>query len=201
MTQKPKSPEDYIFLNPQWEQELILLRHLLLETEMEESIKWNFPCYTLNKKNVASLGATKSYVGIWFFQGVFLEDAAHKLHNAQERKTKAMRQWRFGSLAEIEADLDLLRAYLFEAMENQRLSKEMKPERKSKPLVIPPELAAFLEKNPLHKERFEATKLTYQREFADYIAEAKRAATKERRLEKIAPMILDMKSINDKYRK
>jgi uncharacterized protein YdeI (YjbR/CyaY-like superfamily) len=39
-----------------------------------------------------------------------------------------------------------------------------------------------------------------QREYAEYIAEAKQAATKERRLEKILPMIAAGGGLNDKYK-
>ena len=40
-----------------------------------------------------------------------------------------------------------------------------------------------------------------QREYAEYIADAKREETKSKRLEKIIPMILANQGLNDKYRK
>ena len=61
-----------------------------METELLETIKWGVPVYTLNDKNVLGMGAFKSYVGIWFFQGAFLDDPQKKLINAQEGKTKAL---------------------------------------------------------------------------------------------------------------
>ncbi len=39
-----------------------------------------------------------------------------------------------------------------------------------------------------------------QREYADYIASAKRDETKQRRVEKILPMIAKGVGLNDKYR-
>jgi uncharacterized protein YdeI (YjbR/CyaY-like superfamily) len=39
-----------------------------------------------------------------------------------------------------------------------------------------------------------------QREYADYIASAKRADTRQRRIEKILPMIVAGVGLNDKYR-
>ena len=51
------------------------------------------------------IGACKSYSGIWFFNGVFLKDKQKKLINAQEGVTKALRQWRFSSVDEIEPEL------------------------------------------------------------------------------------------------
>ncbi|MBK7633096.1 MAG: hypothetical protein IPJ13_01585 [Saprospiraceae bacterium] len=46
---------------------------------------------------MVGLAAFKSYTGIWFFQGGLLDDKQQFLMNAQEGKTKAMRQWRFFS--------------------------------------------------------------------------------------------------------
>jgi uncharacterized protein YdeI (YjbR/CyaY-like superfamily) len=39
-----------------------------------------------------------------------------------------------------------------------------------------------------------------RREYADYVAEAKRAETKARRIEKILPMIRSGSGLNDTYR-
>ncbi len=71
---------------------------------MKETIKWGAPVYTLDYKNIVGLGAFKSYVGLWFFQGALLNDEKKKLINAQEDKTKALRQWRFNSVKKIEAE-------------------------------------------------------------------------------------------------
>lgn len=84
---------------------LSVLRRLLNSTEMQETIKWGAPVYTLNGKNVIGMAAFKSYVGLWFYQGVFLKDSAKVLKNAQENKTKALRQWRFSTLNEINENL------------------------------------------------------------------------------------------------
>jgi uncharacterized protein YdeI (YjbR/CyaY-like superfamily) len=42
--------------------------------------------------------------------------------------------------------------------------------------------------------------MSKQREYADYIAEAKREETKTKRIEKIKPMILKNIGLNDKYK-
>ena len=103
-----KSIEAFFAMHPNWEKELLLLREILCSGDVEETLKWGMPTYTVNKKNVAGMGAFKSYVGIWFHQGVFLKDEAKKLINAQEGKTKGLRQWRFSSLKEIEKEAELI---------------------------------------------------------------------------------------------
>lgn len=195
--QKNKSVEEFISKNKEWKEALEILRSIMLTTEMKETIKWGVPVYTINDKNVIGIGAFKSYVGIWFYQGVFLEDKAKKLLNAQEGKTKGLRQWRFNSTDDI--DKKLILQYVTEAIRNQKDGKEIKPER-SKTIEIPSELLTALNANDNLKKSFEQLTPFKQREYSEYIATAKREATRISRLEKINPMILDGIGLNDKYR-
>jgi uncharacterized protein YdeI (YjbR/CyaY-like superfamily) len=88
-----KTVDEYILNSKNGIEILLVLRDIINTTELKETIKWGVPCYTINGKNVLGLGAFKSYVGIWFFQGALLNDTAKVLRNAQDDKTKAMRQW------------------------------------------------------------------------------------------------------------
>jgi uncharacterized protein YdeI (YjbR/CyaY-like superfamily) len=193
-----KTVEEYLENHSQQQSTLEVLRDILLKTELEETIKWGAPVYTLAGKHVIGLGAFKSYVGLCFFQGVFLQDQAKVLVNAQEGKTKALRQWRFESSHDL--DKGLIKEYIAEAIQNQQEGKELLPD-KTKPLVIPPELQEALHTNSSLAGAFEQLNLTKKREFAEYIAEAKRPATKVKRLAKISPMILEGVGLNDKYKK
>ncbi|WP_305983176.1 YdeI/OmpD-associated family protein [Roseivirga thermotolerans] len=194
-----KTVSDYIIKHSEWQNELILLKDLVLIQPLEETIKWGAPVYTFKGKNIVGLGAFKSYVGLWFFQGALLKDKEQKLVNAQEGKTQAMRQWRFNSLSEIEANSSLITDYVKEAVANQKAGKEIKP-KAGKPLEIPLELQEVFHKDTELKEAFEALNLTRKRDFAEYITLAKRAETKQSRLEKIIPMIRQGIGLNDKYK-
>ncbi len=197
MTSKTTA-ESYISRNDQWKEVLSEFRKILLNTELEETVKWGAPVYALNGKNVVGMGAFKSYVGLWFFQGAFLKDEKKVLVNAQGGKTKALRQMRFKSLEDV--DLDLVKAYINEAIENQKAGKELKPDSK-KPVIIPDELKTALATDPKLKSAFDRFTPGKQREFADYISEAKQYTTRLKRLEKIIPMIKEGIGLNDKYRK
>lgn len=175
---------------------LQILRDIVLETELKETLKWSVPTYTYRGKNIVGIGSFKSYFGLWFFQGALLEDPQNKLINAQEGKTKALRQWRFESIGEI--DPEVIHDYVREAIRNEEAGLSIKPQKK--PLVVPPELLDALEKKNL-RGTFESLPLSHKREFSEYIMDAKRIETKERRLEKILPMIEAGISMNDKYRK
>jgi len=196
--QSIKTVEGFIEKQSRWKEPLQKFREILLETELLETIKWGAPVYTLNGMHVAGIGAFKTYVGVWFFQGAFLKDPHKKLINAQEGKTKALRQLRFSS--EEAVDYYLVKEYVEEAIQNQKEGKELKPDEK-KPLILPDELNEKFEIDKELKACFDELSPFKQREYAEYISEAKRADTKRKRLEKIIPMIKEKIGLNDKYRK
>lgn len=192
------SVEEYIEENAHFADALILLRKIITSTELIETVKWSAPVYTINGKNVLGLGAFKNHFGIWFFNGVFLKDTNNLMVNAQENKTKALRQMRFES--ETEIDKNIVLTYIKEAIENQKLGKEIKPERTKKETVIPEELKEVLINNKDLNTHFKTLSPYKQREYCEYIQSAKREATKQTRIEKIKPMILKGIGLNDKYK-
>lgn len=193
-----KTVDEYMAGHEEWQPLLNTLRDLLNSTSMEETVKWGSPTYTVNGKNVVGLAAFKEFVSIWFHQGVFLKDEHKKLLNAQEGVTKGLRQWRMHNMDELEAEL--LLTYVNEAISNQKAGKEIKVDR-SKPVNIPQELQDALANDPALHKAFEAMTKGKQREYADHVGEAKREETRLKRLEKVIPMILAGKGLNDRYRK
>jgi uncharacterized protein YdeI (YjbR/CyaY-like superfamily) len=174
------------------------LRDLIGSTELTETVKWGIPVYTINDKNVVGIAAFKSYVGLWFYNGSFLNDEAGVLINASEGVTKALRQWRFTSVDEIDDTLVL--KYLHEAIENQKQGKELKPERNI-PVIIPEELTDVFNEDRELENCFKRFTPGKQREFTTYISEAKTVETKKKRIQKIIPLIFGNIGLNDKYKK
>ncbi|MDR5590962.1 YdeI/OmpD-associated family protein [Christiangramia sp. SM2212] len=192
-----KNAEEYISCHTHWEEELRQLHEMILTTDLKSEIKWGAPVYTLNGKNVLGIGAFKNHFGIWFFNGALLKENTSLLVNAQEGKTKALRQIRFEKGDEIKTST--LLPYIKEAIQNQREDKELKPVIKKK-LVIPSELAQALKNDPKLDKSFNTLTPGKQREYADHILEAKREATKLSRIEKITPMIKRGEGLHDKYK-
>ncbi len=192
-----KTPDDYFKNADKWREELLAVRKVLLSTGLHEEIKWGSPFYTLDGKHIVGLTAFKNYFCLWFPQGALLKDEKKVLINAQEGVTKAQRQWRMAGAKDIKPAV--IKAYVKEAAALARDGKEMKPQRKGPP-AIPAELKAALSRNKRAGAAFGKMTPGKQREYADYIAEAKQAATKERRLEKILPMIAAGGGLNDKYK-
>ncbi|MDN3493646.1 YdeI/OmpD-associated family protein [Winogradskyella bathintestinalis] len=195
---KPTSVEEYIEINPHFSEEITILRNIINSTALEETIKWNMPTYCIKGKNVLGLAAFKNHFCIWFHQGVFLKDELRLLKNAQEQKTKAMRQMRFETKNDINEAAVL--TYVKEAIENQHLGKELQPQRTNKTVAIPKELKEILDTNTDFKTAFNTLTPSKQRDYSDYISEAKRDVTKQKRLEKIIPLVLNGVGLNDKYR-
>ncbi len=186
----------YIHKHVRWSEQLAQLRSVFQRTELKEEVKWGSPTYTLNGKLVAGMAAFKNHYALWFHQGVFLKDMHQKLISAQET-TRGLRQWRFTADDPIPEDVVL--EYLQESIENCLAGKEIKVQRK-KGVSIPPYLKAAFGGNHQLNESFQKLTPGKQREYAQYIAEAKREATKQSRLEKIIPMVLEGKGLNDTYK-
>lgn len=180
-----------------WREELDLLFEIVRSTELEETTKWGGPCFVINGKNVLGIGGFKSYVGIWFYQGVFMKDPLKVLVNASEGKRKAMRQWRFQSKKEMNEKQ--IRAYIAEAIHNAKEGMELKPEKK-KTGELPEVLKLALKKDKQLNSNFADLSPFKQREYIEYIEDAKQEKTKIARVEKSIPLILQRKGLNDRYR-
>ena len=192
-----KTVDAYIDGSEQWRGVLRTLRQVLNSTGLNEEVKWGAPCYTYKGKNIVGIGSFKSYAGLWFHQGALLKDESKVLINAQEGVTKALRQWRMHSSREIKPAL--IKRYVKEAMALVDAGKEIGPAKK-KSVVVPTELTSALRKNQAALRKFEELTPGRQREYADYVASAKRAETKQSRLAKILPMIAAGTGLNVKYR-
>lgn len=181
-----------------FKKEVLRLREIITRTELEEDFKWGAPTYTINGKNVIGIGSFKHHYGIWFFNGALLKDTNKLLHNAQEGKTKALRQLRFTK--EDDFDPKTITAYLTEAIENQKAGREIKIDRSRKKVEIPEALKIAFQNDKGLEKAFMSLTAGKQREYADHIATAKQEKTRQRRLAKCVPMIIDGKGLHDKYK-
>jgi len=179
-----------------WEVELSLLQSIIDKTELTQTTKWGGPVYVYEKKNVIGVGGFKDYFALWFFNGVFLKDEQKKLLNAQEDKTKSLRQWRFTSKEEINEKVIL--EYIAEAIENEKQGKIIKTSKKE--TIVSELLEKEMSQNSALAAAFQKFSPYKQYEFLEYIETAKQEKTKLSRIEKVIPMILGNVGLNDKYR-
>ncbi len=188
----------YIGRRPEWTATLEAARKILLDAGLTETVKWGAPAYMLDGRNVAGLAGFKNHCALWFHQGVFLEDPAKKLVNAQPGVTRGLRQWRFARGER--PDLRLVRAYVLEAVANQRADKAVRP-AKGKAPAPPAELEQALAADARLKAAFEGLTPGRRREYAEHIGGAERERTRRARLERARPMILAGEGLHDRYRR
>ena len=191
------SVDEFISGSAQWRAELATLRKIVCSTGLTEEIKWGGPCYTHNGKNVVGIGAFKSYFGLWFHQGALLDDQNSVLINAQDGKTKALRQWRMTSASEIKPSV--IKRYIKQAVAISDEGRSVKPDR-NKPIVLSPELKSAFRANKSAAAAYKKLRPGQQREYAEHVSDAKRKDTRLRRIDKILPMIEAGSGLNDKYR-
>ena len=197
--EKNKTADEYYEKEVTFKEEINQLRLLAHKTEAVETCKWGMPVYTIDNKNVFGICRFKDFFGVWFYNGVFLEDPKNVLRNAQEGKTKAMRHWNFRSAKEIDGKGVL--AYMLEAIENQKQGRVLQPKKnKEVEFEIPKELQSALSESVSLKKTFSSFTPYKQKEFCEYVSQAKQETTRLRRVSKILPMIEDGVGLNDKYR-
>lgn len=176
-----------------------ILRNLALKANAQEFFKWQAPVYGVDGKNVFWIAKFKNHFGIGFFNGFFLSDPKNVLINVQKDKTMAMRHWHFKSVDEIDEKGVL--AYIRESLDTQRKGITLAPKKKTATKIVVPDLLKdALDKNSKAKETFNKLSPYNKKEYADYITNAKQDKTKLSRLEKILPMIIEGKALNDKYK-
>jgi len=186
---KVENVDQFIENNSKWTNHLQELRYLLLSFNLTETIKWGSPVYMKDGKNLLGLGAFKNHYGIWFFQGALLKQNTFLLVNAQEGKTRAMRQIKFDKNSVL--DIESIKPYIAEAIalhDQGKLVELAKP----KAIEIPLKLNEAFSKDKNLKSAFELLTPGKQKEYSLYIIDAKREETKQKRLEKIIPIIIEV---------
>lgn len=179
----------------QWQEEFKILREIINETELTEDYKWMHPCYMLDDKNVVIIQDFKHYCALLFEKGAIMEDPYQSLIQ-QTKNVQAARQLRFESLDEVNQRRDEIKWYVEEAIRIEK-SGEKVPMKKTEDYDMPEELQAKLDAMPELKEAFSNLTPGRQRQYMYHIGQAKRAATRENRVEKYIDYILDGKGMND----
>lgn len=191
------NPEvDWFFeKDTQWKTEFNKLRSVVLSTGLVEELKWGHPCYTLNGANVVLIHGFKEYCAYLFHKGVLLKDPEGILIQ-QTENVQSARQIRFTNLNGINSQEDTLKAYIYEAIEVEKAGLQVKMKKTSE-FNMPEEFEAVLEENANIKKAFESLTPGRQRGYLLHFSQAKQAKTREARIEKYIPFILEGKGLND----
>lgn len=196
--QRDKKGPEWHNYKSKWAEAEEVMQQVIVRTPLEKSFKWGMDVYTWQGKNVVSWSGFRDFFAIWFYNGVFLQDIEQVLVSASEGKTKSLRQWRFGSVKDLNPEKIL--SYITEAIQTVKDGKEILPE---KMLPVHPEgiFLRHLENSPDLQLAFRKLTPGKQKEYTEYIRTARQEKTQINRLAKITPMILEGKGLNDRYRK
>jgi len=177
-----------------WQKELEALRTLILDCGLTEELKWGAPCYSFQGGNVAIIGGLKEYCVLSFFKGALLNDAHGVLIRPGEH-SQAARLIPFTNVRAIVRMEPILKAYIYEAIEVERAG--LKVHFKKAPEPVPEEFQKKLDKTPALKKAFYALAPSRQRAYILYFSGAKQSKTRQSRVEKCIPQILNGKGMNE----
>lgn len=192
----PNPKVDWYFnKDTQWKKEYAKLREIALDCGLDEELKWGVPCYQFHKKNVVLMHGFNEYCALLFHKGVLLGDP-EKILIQQTEYVQSARQIRFTSLKQINEMEATIKAYMFEALEVEKSGAKV-PMKKTTEFAMPEEFKVKLDAAPDLKAAFEALTPGRQRGYLLYFSSAKQAKTREQRVEKYIPHILDGKGVDD----
>lgn len=187
---------DFYFSKSQkWQSALEQLRRIALECQLTEVLKWGCPCYTFHGKNIVLIHDFKEYCAFLFFKGALLNDSDEILIQ-QSKNVQAARQIRFTNVEEIMEMQAILKTYIYEAIEVEKAGLEVKF-KKTEEFILVEEFQKKLDELPDLKKAFEALTPGRQRAYMLHFSSPKQSKTRESRVEKSIPQILDGKGLND----
>ena len=163
--------------------------------EVEETLKWSAPSFTLDGKILLMMAAFKAHAALNFWRGQELR--------GEEANADAMGQ--FGKLQSVndlppDEELDALVRQAAELTKTAPAPRKMKHE--PKPLAeMHPDFAAALEANRQAKAVLDGFSPSARRDYVDWIAEAKQESTRAKRIATAVEWLAEGKRRHWKYEK
>ncbi|MCD2425942.1 YdeI/OmpD-associated family protein [Niabella pedocola] len=186
---------DFYFSKGKWQEEIKLLRTIVLDCGLTEELKWGCPCYVFEGRNIVLIHVFKEYCALLVFKGALLQDPAGILIQ-QTENVQSARQIRFTGIKEIKDRAAVIKSYIYEAIEVERAGLKV-PLKKTKDYAVPEEFQQKLDRQPALKKAFTALTPGRQRAYLFYFSQAKQSKTRAARVEKYIPNILAGKGPED----
>jgi uncharacterized protein YdeI (YjbR/CyaY-like superfamily) len=186
--------DEYLRKAKKWQEEMEKLRTICFGCQLTEELKWGKPCYSFQGKNIVIIQGFSQYCALLFFKGALLKDPNRILVKTGEN-AQVGRQIRFTNGREITKVGPSLKACIYEAIEVEKAGLQVIIEKHPKP--IPEEFQKKLDEDFSLKTAFEALTPGRQRAYIFYFSAPKQSKTRESRVEKYTPQILNGKGLND----
>jgi uncharacterized protein YdeI (YjbR/CyaY-like superfamily) len=197
MPMKNANPEvDWYFDKvKKWQPEVNLLRAIPLGCGLAEVLKWGSPCYALHGNNVVLIHTFKDYCAFLFFKGALLNDSANILIQ-QTKNVQAARHIRFTDAKSIKKLKPVLKAYILQAIEVEKSGAKVAMKHVSD-YPVAEEFQRRLDQLPSLNPAFEGLTPGRRKAYLFHFAGAKKSETREARVEKCIPRILDGIGLDD----
>jgi uncharacterized protein YdeI (YjbR/CyaY-like superfamily) len=197
MTKSGMNPklDGYFSKVKKWQEEMEVLRTIVLDCHLTEEMKWGQPCYTSQGRNIVLIHDFKEYCALLFFKGALLKDD-HGILIQQTENVQSGRQIRFTDVQQIAEMKPILKAYIDEAIEVEKAGLKVE-HKKTSEFSIAEELKNKFAENPALKSAFTALTPGRQRGYLLYFSAPKQSKTRESRIEKCMPQIFKGRGLND----
>jgi len=162
--------------------------------DVEEAMKWSMPAYLVGGKIVVITSSFKAHAALNFWRGQEIGDG--------QPKAGAMGQFgRLTSAADLPSDVELDRLIREAASLAKTAPLPRKPKHAPKPApVLHPDFATALTKAPKAKATLDGFSPSAQREYLEWIAEAKQDATRQKRIADAVQWLSEGKRRHWKYK-
>lgn len=167
---------------------------------VQETIKWGMPYFQYEGKNLCGMASFKEHCAFVFPLGAVMTDPAGLMQTSGE-KTGMGHFGKIRSLNDLPAE-KILMQYIREAMSLTETGARI-PKKKSaqKKLVVPEDFMKLLKKNMKALATFENFSYSHKKEYVEWIAEAKRAETRSRRMATALEFLEAGRDLSWKYKK
>lgn len=166
------------------------------DPDIEETLKWGMPSF-MHKGIVCGMAAFKAHCTFGFWKHSLMADKSNP--NANKDQEAMGNFGRITSIKDLPPKKELM-ALVKKAVKLNEDGVKIKIQKKPKaPLVVPKELTAALKKNKKAQAMFDAFPYSHKKEYAEWIAEAKTEATRDKRLATTIEWLSQGKPRNWKY--
>ena len=164
--------------------------------EVEETLKWGMPSFTWRGKILCGIAAFKQHVTLWFWEG--------RAVVGDEASREAMGQFgRITKQSELPGKRELA-GFVKQAMARVEAGAAAPAKKKPAPkpaLDVPDDLSAALRRNAKARATFDGFAPGYRRDYIEWIVDAKREDTRQRRIAQAVEWLAEGKTRNWKYMK
>lgn len=163
--------------------------------QVEETIKWSMPSFT-HHGILCGMAAFKAHCVIGFWKSALIFGEGNSYGDGE-----AMGEFgRLTSLKDLPPDKALLGYIKKAAQLNEKgVKKAPSKEKMPKELVVPADLQAALRKNRRAEQTFDKFSYSHRKEYVQWITDAKRDETRQRRLHTAIEWLAEGKPHNWKY--